>query len=91
MIGGTIACIGKAGRFPGYLMRRGTIVAGGGADAVSPSFVDTGVHELVAMRLIAHWLIDEGIEGGSLLSARLTRFMGDNAVLGKGELFVPAS
>ena len=36
------------------------------------------------MRLIARWLIAEGIEGGSLLAARLRRLVGDTAVLGKG-------
>jgi hypothetical protein len=51
--------------------------------------VDTGIHELVAMRLIAHWLIEEGIEGGSLPAARLRRLLGDTAVLGKGEIFLP--
>ena len=43
------------------------------------------------MRLIARWLIDEGIEGGSLLPTRLRRLVGDTAVLGKGEIFVPAT
>ena len=33
---------------------------------ITPTFIDTGVHELVALRLIARWLIAEGIEGGSL-------------------------
>ena len=47
------------------------------------------MHELVALRLIARWLIAEGIEGGSLAAARLRRLVGDTAVLGKGEIFVP--
>lgn len=89
MIGGTIVCFGPAGRLPGYLMRRGTVIIGGGAAGLAPTFVDTGVHELVAMRLIAHWLIEEGIEGASLLAFRLRRLVGDTAVLGKGEIFVP--
>jgi formylmethanofuran dehydrogenase subunit C len=90
MIGGTIVCFGKAGLQPGYLMRRGTAILGGGAASLTPTFVDSGVHELVAMRLIAHWLIDEGIEGGSLLGSPLRRLVGDTAVIGKGEIFVPA-
>lgn len=90
MIGGTIICFGAAGPRPGYLMKRGTIVLGGGADSVTPTFVDTGVHELVALRLIARWLIDAGIEGGSLLGMPLRRLLGDTAVLGHGELFAPA-
>jgi formylmethanofuran dehydrogenase subunit C len=90
MIGGTLVVFGEAGVRPGYLMNRGTVILGGGAAEVTPTFVDTGVHELVAMRLIAKWLIDEGIEGGSLTAARLRRLVGDTAAVGKGELFVPA-
>jgi formylmethanofuran dehydrogenase subunit C len=89
MFGGTLVCFGQAGALPGYLMTRGTLIIGGGAAATSPTFVDTGAHELVALRLIARWLIDEGIEGGSLAAARLRRLVGDTAVLGKGEIFVP--
>ena len=33
---------------------------------------------------------DEGIQGASLLGMRLRRLVGDTAVLGKGEIFVPA-
>jgi formylmethanofuran dehydrogenase subunit C len=90
MIGGTIVCFGEAGARPGYLMRRGTVILGGGAQEITPTFIDTGVHELVAMRLIARWLIEEGIEGGSLLASTLRRLVGDTALLGKGEIFVPA-
>ena len=57
MFGGTIVCFGRAGALPGYLMRRGTVMIGGGAASLSPTFIDTGVHELVALRLIARWLI----------------------------------
>jgi len=90
MIGGTIVCFGEAGRHPGYLMQRGTLIVGAGAPELTPTFIDTGIHELVAMRLIARWLLDEGIQGASLLGTRLRRLMGDTAVLGKGEIFVPA-
>ena len=91
MIGGTIVCFGEAGALPGYLMRRGTVILARGAKEFSPTFIDTGAHELVAMRLIARWLIDEGIEGGSLLVSTLRRLAGDTAVLGKGEIFVPCT
>jgi formylmethanofuran dehydrogenase subunit C len=90
MIGGTMACFGEAGARPGYLMRRGTVILAGGAGKITPTFIDSGVHELVAMRLIARWLIEEGIEGSSLLASTLRRLVGDTAVLGKGEIFVPA-
>jgi len=89
LFGGTIVCFGRAGDLPGYLMTRGTVIMAGGSQTVSPTFVDTGVHELVALRLIARWLISERIEGGSLAAARLRRLVGDTAVLGKGSIFVP--
>ena len=53
MIAGTLIVRRKAGALPGYLMRRGTIVLGDGAEQLSPTFVDCGVHELVALRLMA--------------------------------------
>jgi formylmethanofuran dehydrogenase subunit C len=90
MIGGTVICFGEAGARPAYLMQRGTVILRGGANGLTPTFVDSGVHELVAMRLIARWLIDEGIEGGSLLATTMRRLVGDTAVLGKGEILVPA-
>jgi formylmethanofuran dehydrogenase subunit C len=71
-------------------MRRGTVVIGGEAAKITPTFVDTGAHELVAMRLMAKWLIEHGIEGSSLLASPLRRFAGDTSVLGKGEIFLPA-
>jgi formylmethanofuran dehydrogenase subunit C len=89
MRGGTIVCFGEAGDLPGYLMTRGTVLIGKGAPLTTPTFVETGVHELVALRLLAHWLIEESIEGGWLAAARLRRLVGDTAVLGKGEIFVP--
>jgi formylmethanofuran dehydrogenase subunit C len=89
MFGGTIVCFGAAGVLPGYLMLRGTVVIVGAAASMAPTFIDTGAHDLVAMRLIAHWLIEEGIAGGGGLAAPLRRLVGDTAVLGKGEIFVP--
>lgn len=89
MFGGTIVCFGAAGALPGYLMTRGTLMLGKGATALSPTFIDTGVHELVVLRLVARWLIEEGIEGGALAAARRRRLVGDTAALGKGEIFVP--
>ncbi|MGH6922254.1 MAG: formylmethanofuran dehydrogenase subunit C, partial [Propylenella sp.] len=89
IIGGTVVCFGAAGVSPGYLMARGTVVIAGGAASVTPTFIDTGAHELVAMRLLARGLIAEGIAGGGGLAAPLRRLVGDTAVLGKGEIFVP--
>jgi hypothetical protein len=41
------------------------------------------------MRLIARWLIDEGVEGASPTASTMRRLVGDTATIGKGELFLP--
>jgi hypothetical protein len=53
MIAGTLIVGHKAGPLPGFLMKRGTIVLGDGCSAMSPTIVDCGQHELLAMRLWA--------------------------------------
>jgi formylmethanofuran dehydrogenase subunit C len=89
MFGGTIICFGGAGALPGYLMSRGTVIIAGGADAMSPTFIDTGLQEMVALSLIARSLIRNGIEAEPVASRRFRRLLGDTAVLGKGEIFLP--
>lgn len=89
MFGGTIVCFGRAGALPGYLMSRGTLLIAGGAGALSPTFIDTGAYEMVALSLIARWLVREGIDAGDLIERPLRRLLGDTAVLGKGEIFLP--
>jgi formylmethanofuran dehydrogenase subunit C len=87
MIAGTLVIRRRAGPLPGYLMRRGTIVLGAGADELSPTFVDCGVHELVALRLMGAFVGTHSARLASLLRRPLRRFAGDMAVLGKGEIF----
>lgn len=89
MFGGTLVCFGRAGALPGYLMARGTVLMVGGAGSLSPTFIDTGAHEMVALSLIARWLLREGIDAGRLTEPPLHRLLGDTAVLGKGEMFLP--
>jgi formylmethanofuran dehydrogenase subunit C len=90
MIAGTLVlCLG-AGALPGYLMRRGTIVLGRGDSELSPTFVDCGVHDLVAMRLMADFMKEHSRAATSALRPPLRRFAGDMAVLGKGEIFTSA-
>jgi formylmethanofuran dehydrogenase subunit C len=88
MIAGTLIIAKKAGMLPGYLMKRGTIVLGGGCAEMSPTFVDCGNHELLAMRLWAGLVDPHSRHAASLLRRPLQRFMGDMAVLGRGEIFV---
>jgi formylmethanofuran dehydrogenase subunit C len=88
MIAGTLLVRRKAGSMPGYLMRRGTIILGEGAAVLSPTFVDCGTHELVAMRLLAGYLKPYS-KSVALLTARpLRRLAGDMAVFGYGELLL---
>jgi formylmethanofuran dehydrogenase subunit C len=87
MIAGTVIVCRTAGALPGYLMRRGTIALGHGCDELSPTFLDCGVHELVASRLLAAFLRDYSAKAAAVFRSRLRRFAGDMATLGKGEIF----
>ena len=89
IIAGTLIVLGGAGRLPGYLMRRGTIVLGSAA-TLSPTFVDCGAHNLVFARVFSRLLRPDSKGAADLLDKRLRRFGGDTAVLGKGEIFFPA-
>ena len=88
MIAGTLIVHRKAGSFPGYLMRRGTIVLGEGSDELAPTFVDCGVHDLVAMRLMAAYIARHSPRLARVFRNPLRRLAGDMAVLGKGETFL---
>jgi formylmethanofuran dehydrogenase subunit C len=88
MIAGTLVVAGPAGPLPGYLMRRGTIVLGAGAGELSPTFVDCGMHQLVALRLLATFAAHYSKRAARLLQRPLRRLAGDMAVLGKGEIFL---
>lgn len=90
MLAGTIVVGGRAGRNVGVAMRNGTIVALGGAEAVLPSFVDSGLHDLVFLRLLARALAAAGAVGLADRVRPLRNFRGDLSVHGRGELFVSA-
>jgi formylmethanofuran dehydrogenase subunit C len=88
MIAGTLVALRRAGPLPGYLMKRGTIVLGGDCEELSPTFIDCGVHTLVAMRLMADHVGAFSRPAAPCLRAPLRRYAGDMAVLGKGEILV---
>ncbi len=88
MIAGTLVSLRRAGPLPGYLMRRGTIVLGADCEALSPTFIDCGVHALVAMRLMADFVGPLSRRAAACLRGPLRRYAGDMAVLGKGEILV---
>lgn len=87
MIAGTVVVAGSAGPLPGYLMRRGTIVLGSWA-TLSPTFIDCGRLDLVALRLLAMFVARYSARAARILQRSLRRFAGDMAVLGKGEMFL---
>lgn len=89
MIAGTLIVLGDCGSLPGYLMRRGTIVLGNPPE-LAPTFIDCGVHELAFASLLAGLVRPESRSAARLLGRELVRFAGDMAVLGKGEIFLPA-
>ncbi len=89
MLAGTLIVRRATGPLPGYLMRRGTIILGGAATVLSPTFLDCGIHDLIAMRLLARFLKAYNGRVASLLNSPLRRLAGDMAVLGKGEIFCP--
>ena len=90
MLAGTLILCGSASARTGYLMRRGTIVLGASRGSLGPTFVDCGGHELTAHRLIAAYVRESSPRSVELLRGSLRRFVGDTAVLGKGEIFVAA-
>ena len=90
MIAGTLVVLGRTGPLPGYLMKRGTIVLGDRSEEMSPTFIDCGVHDLVALRLMADFLGGHSVRAGKLVRRPLRRFVGDMATVGKGEIFVRA-
>ncbi|MFD0933900.1 formylmethanofuran dehydrogenase subunit C, partial [Methylobacterium trifolii] len=88
MIAGTIAAR-SVGDHPGYGMRRGTLVVGGHG-AMSPTFVETGTHDLVFLRLLARALKRLSPEHAELIDRPLRRYSGDLATIGKGEIWASA-
>jgi len=88
MIAGTLIVLAEAGALPGYLMKRGTIVLGGGCGKIPPTFVDCGVYQILALRLLAGLIDPYSKRGAALLKRPLQRLAGDMAVLGKGEIFI---
>ncbi|MFC6789751.1 formylmethanofuran dehydrogenase subunit C [Methylobacterium komagatae] len=88
MIAGTIAAL-EVGDLPGYGMRRGTLVVGKHG-ALSPTFVETGSHDLVFLRLLAKQLGSLSEAHAALLAKPLRRYSGDLATIAKGEIWASA-
>jgi len=87
MIAGTLIVRRSAGPLAGFLLKRGTIVLGSSAE-LSPTFMDCGEYQLVAMRWLATMVEPYSKATAVLLRRSFARFAGDMAVLGKGEILV---
>ncbi|HKX94040.1 MAG TPA: formylmethanofuran dehydrogenase subunit C [Methylibium sp.] len=90
MVAGTIAVAGTIGAHPAYGMRRGTLLALGPAPAVPPTFVGNNVDIGVFWQLLARDLARHGGAFATLGKRCPSRFLGDLAAGGKGELLVVA-
>ncbi|MDP4022274.1 formylmethanofuran dehydrogenase subunit C [Methylobacterium sp. NEAU 140] len=88
MIAGTLAAL-EVGDDAGYGMRRGTLLVGRHG-RLSPTFVETGAHDLVYLRLLARHLRVLSAEHAALLERPLRRYSGDLATIAKGEIWVAA-
>jgi len=85
--GGTVIVLGPCGARPGAAMRRGSVLLFEGAVDPGPTFVDTGVHDLLWLAVLERHLAGLGLPD-LLPSRRARRLVGDLADLGKGELLL---
>ncbi|MEN3792129.1 formylmethanofuran dehydrogenase subunit C [Fulvimarina sp. MAC3] len=89
MIAGTLIVAGRTEGAPGRLMKRGTLLLMGGAERFAPTFIDAGVHDLLFLKLMADGLKstfgDIPFDG-----TPMRKISGDTAVLGLGEVYLPA-
>jgi formylmethanofuran dehydrogenase subunit C len=88
MLAGTLIVLGSVGADAGRLLRRGTLALGSLRGDLGPTFLDCGVHDLVSHRLMAAFLRPASQGADRLFGAPLRRYIGDAALLGKGEVFV---
>jgi formylmethanofuran dehydrogenase subunit C len=88
MLAGTLIVLGSVGPGAGYLLRRGTLALGAIRGDLGPTFLDCGVHDLVSHRLMAAFVRPLSEAAARLFGAPLRRYIGDTALLGKGEVFI---
>jgi formylmethanofuran dehydrogenase subunit C len=78
------------GPYPGFSMKRGTLVIRRLPQQFLPTFADCGAHELGFLKLLRHAL--SSMESCAKLldarGARVRRLVGDAAIGGKGEILV---
>lgn len=91
MVAGTLVLAGRCGAHLGYGMRRGSIVCLGPAPSLADSFVPVHAEPGVFWQLLARDLAQHG-EAFKTLARRSisSRWAGDQAVAGRGEVLVVA-
>jgi formylmethanofuran dehydrogenase subunit C len=93
MVAGTTIVLGEsAGRYPGFAMKRGSLLLSRRPRQMLPTFADAGPHELGFISLLAAYLAPHSPKFAAALPAmaELRRFMGDAAAGGKGEILAAA-
>ena len=90
LVGGTIVAEGGFGPHAGQLMRRGTLIGPKVAN-MSATFADCGSHELVILAIMSRaWTRELGALAPKPLPAKVRRYAGDLASIGKGEILLTA-
>ena len=87
---GTIWTDQGFGANPGLLMRRGTLI-GPNVEKLLATFVDTGKHDLVILRVLSRYLAATlGPLAPRPITGPVRKYAGDLATIGKGELLIAA-
>jgi formylmethanofuran dehydrogenase subunit C len=93
MVAGTTIVLGEGvGRYPGFAMKRGTLLLRHAPGQMLPTFADAGRHELGFMSLLTAYLAPHSAKLAAAAPAlmELRRFTGDAAAGGKGEILAAA-
>jgi len=91
MIAGTVIALGPAvGPYPGFAMKRGSLILLGRPDRMLPTFADCGRHDLTFLRLLFRSLKGRSPHVDELSSRPpiVQRLAGDQSVGGKGEILL---
>lgn len=91
MIAGTVVVLGHGnGAYPGFGMKRGTLIFRELTGPLLPTFSDCGTHELGFLGLLARSVreLEPDAAFDSELGRRVRRYVGDTATDGKGEILV---
>jgi formylmethanofuran dehydrogenase subunit C len=91
MIAGTLLALGPAlGPYPGFAMKRGSLILLSRPDRALPTFADCGRHDLAFLRLLLRSLKGRSARLDALASRPtvVQRLAGDQSVGGKGEILL---